>query len=137
MDLGYRTVLVEPDPARLAGRPKAHGDATVASIGDADPDVQKSLSWAYRSMAVVDLPATTAALERQASIAAREGDGNRSWVVRDSLAKLETGDASRIREAIRAVRRRPNAPSTSEAAALAARFGDMGLGRRMPEPPLT
>jgi xanthine dehydrogenase accessory factor len=38
MDLGYRTVLVEPDPAKLAGRPKAHGDATVASIGDAGPD---------------------------------------------------------------------------------------------------
>jgi xanthine/CO dehydrogenase XdhC/CoxF family maturation factor len=38
LDLGYRTVLVEPDPARLAGRPRAHGDATVAGMVDANPD---------------------------------------------------------------------------------------------------
>jgi 3-methyladenine DNA glycosylase AlkD len=135
------TIATMPFVSRTAGRtPEVaeHGLAVLATlIGDADPDVQKSLSWAYRSMALVDLPATTAALERQASIAAREGDGNRAWVVRDSLSKLEAVDAARVREAIRAVRRRPDAPSTSEAAALAARFGDMGLGRRMPEPPLT
>ena len=38
LDLGYRTVLVEPDPARLAGRPRVHGDQTVADLADATPD---------------------------------------------------------------------------------------------------
>jgi xanthine dehydrogenase accessory factor len=38
LDLGYRTVLVEPDPTRLAGRPRAHGDATVAEVDDAGLD---------------------------------------------------------------------------------------------------
>jgi xanthine dehydrogenase accessory factor len=37
-ELGYRTVLVEPDPARLAGRPGAPGDAAVATVDDAEPD---------------------------------------------------------------------------------------------------
>jgi xanthine dehydrogenase accessory factor len=35
VELGYRTVLVEPDPARLAG---SGGDAAVASVEQADPD---------------------------------------------------------------------------------------------------
>jgi len=135
------TIATMPFVNRTAGRtPEVaeHGLALLATlIGDAEPDVQKALSWAYRSMAVVDRPATTAALERQARIAAREGDGNRAWVLRDSLSKLERADAERIREALGSVRRRSNSPSTSEAAALAVRFGEMGLGRRMPEPPLT
>jgi xanthine dehydrogenase accessory factor len=38
MELGYRTVLVEPDPARLAARPRPHGDTTVATVDEADPD---------------------------------------------------------------------------------------------------
>ena len=106
-------------------------------IGDNEADVQKALSWGYRSMAMVDQAATTAALEHQAAIAAREGDGNRAWVVRDALSTLDPATAAAIKEALKPVRRRPNSPSTSEAAALAIRFEDMGLGRRMPEPPLT
>jgi 3-methyladenine DNA glycosylase AlkD len=106
-------------------------------IGDREPDVQKSLAWAYRSMAMVDLPATTAALEHQADLAATSEDGHRAWVVRDSLKKLGERDAERIRATLSGIRRRAGAPSTSEAAALAGRFSGMGLGRDLPEPPLT
>ena len=105
-------------------------------IGDADADVQKSLSWAYRSMIMVDLPATTAALEREAALAAAQDDGHRAWVIRDSLSKLPLADAVRLRETLARVRRRTGAPATSRASELAGRFADMGLGRRMPEPPL-
>ena len=105
-------------------------------IGDAEPDVQKSLSWAYRSMAIVDAAATTAALEREAATAAEHQDGHRAWVIRDSLSKLDPGDATRLRERLAKVRRRAGAAPTSRAAELAIRFADMGLGRRMPEPPL-
>jgi 3-methyladenine DNA glycosylase AlkD len=106
-------------------------------IGDAEPDVQKSLSWGYRSMAIVDRAATTVALEREAKIAAGRDDGNRAWVIRDSLSKLEPDDAARLRQTLARVRRRAGAAPTSEASELASRFADMGLGRRMPEPPLT
>jgi len=105
-------------------------------IGDAEPDVQKSLSWAYRSMAIVDRAATTAALEREAATAAERDDGNRAWVIRDSLSKLDPGDAARIRDRLAKVRRRAGAAPTSQASELAGRFAGMGLGRRMPEPPL-
>lgn len=37
-DLGYRTVLVEPQPRLLAGTPKPHGDQTVASVTAAAVD---------------------------------------------------------------------------------------------------
>jgi 3-methyladenine DNA glycosylase AlkD len=106
-------------------------------IGDAEPDVQKSLSWAYRSMAMIDREATTTALEREAATAGGHGDGHRAWVIRDSLSKLDPDDAKRIRELLAKVRRRAGAASTSEAAALAGRFAGMGLGRHLPEPPLT
>lgn len=106
-------------------------------IGDREPDVQKALSWAYRSMAFVDLPATTAALQHEARIAVDREDGHRAWVVRDSLSKLEPLAVIEIRERLAGLRRRPGAPSTSEAAELAQRFAGMGLGRSMPQPPLT
>jgi 3-methyladenine DNA glycosylase AlkD len=106
-------------------------------IGDREPDVQKALSWAYRSMTLVDLAATTAALDAESTIAAATDDGQRAWVVRDVLPKLDPGDAGRIRERLGAIRRKPGAASTSPAAAIAERFAGMGLGRPMPEPPLT
>lgn len=105
-------------------------------IGDREPDVQRALSWGYRSMTVVDLAATTAALEHGARIAADRDDGHRAWVIRDSLSKLEPAVAGRIREQLAGIRRKPGAPSTSEAAELATRFEGLGLGRLMPEPPL-
>ena len=106
-------------------------------IGDAEPDVQKALSWAYRSMALVDLAATTAALAIETERAARDADGHRAWVIRDALPKLAAADATRLRARLDGIRRRPGAPSTSAAAETAARFADLPLGRAMPEPPLT
>jgi xanthine dehydrogenase accessory factor len=38
LDLGYRTVLVEPDPVKLSGSPRARGDAVVSSLEAAAPD---------------------------------------------------------------------------------------------------
>lgn len=106
-------------------------------IGDREPDVQKALSWAYRSITLVDRAGTTTALGDQARIAADRGDGHRAWVVRDSLAKLDPDAATRIRARLAGIRRRAGTPSTSDAAALAERFAGMGLGRPMPQPPLT
>ena len=106
-------------------------------IGDSEPDVQKALAWAYRSMALVDLASTTDALRLQADRAKRDGDGHRAWVIRDVLAKLDPEPAAAMRQTLNGLRRRPGSSSTSEAAAVAARFTDLGLGRPMPEPPLT
>ncbi len=134
------TIATMPSVNRSAGREPDVAALSLALlatlIGDREPDVQKALSWAYRSMTVVDLAATTAALEREAQTAADQDDGHRAWVVRDSLSKLEPADAQRLRDALAGIRRRAGAPSTSRAAELATQFDGMGLGRRMPEPPL-
>lgn len=133
------TIATMPSVNRRAGREPdvaAHALVLLATlIGDREPDVQKALSWAYRSMTAVDLAGTTAALEREAGIAAGRDDGHRAWVVRDSLPKIEPATADRIRRQLAGIRRRAGAPSTSDAAELAERFADMGLGRPMPEPP--
>jgi 3-methyladenine DNA glycosylase AlkD len=106
-------------------------------IGDREPDVQKALSWAYRSMLMVDRDAAIRALEAEATRAAETDDGQRAWVIRDVLPKLDPDRAATIRAAIAGIRRHPGASSTSDAAELAGRFAGMGLGRTMPEPPLT
>jgi 3-methyladenine DNA glycosylase AlkD len=106
-------------------------------IGDREPDVQKALSWAYRSMLLLDRDATIRALEAEATRATETDDGHRAWVVRDVLPKLDPGVANPIRACLAGIRRHPGAPSTSNAAELASRFAGMGLGRAMPEPPLT
>ncbi|WP_157441076.1 XdhC family protein [Actinoplanes awajinensis] len=36
VELGYQVVLVEPDPGRLGGTPRAHGDALVADLAAAE-----------------------------------------------------------------------------------------------------
>ena len=135
------TIATIPFVNRKAGREPgvaAHGLALLgALIGDAEPDVQKALSWAYRSMALVDLQETTLALRDEARTAAANADGHRAWVIRDSLSKLEPANADEIREQLTGIRRRAGAPATSTAAELADRFSGMGLGRPMPEPPLT
>ncbi len=106
-------------------------------IGDAEPDVQKALAWAYRPLAEIDPALTLAALERETGTASETGDGHRAWVVRDALAKLPAADAARLRDRLAGIRRAPGAPSTSEAAAVAARFGELPDPRHHPEPPLT
>jgi 3-methyladenine DNA glycosylase AlkD len=105
-------------------------------IGDAEPDVQKALSWAYRSLAQIDRPRTTEALRAETERAVATDDGHRAWVIRDSLAKLEPPDADRLRDRLAGIRRRPGAPSTSTAAGLADRFGALPDPHAHPEPPL-
>jgi 3-methyladenine DNA glycosylase AlkD len=105
-------------------------------IGDAEPDVQKALSWAYRSLAALDRPAVTAALRQEAQTAATTDDGHRAWVIRDSLAKVDPADAGALRAMLDGVRKRPGAPATSAAAATVAAFGGMPDPAAHPEPPL-
>jgi len=106
-------------------------------IGDAEPDVQKSLAWALRELAKLDPSAVAAFCRAEAERAAITGDGHRAWVVRDALAKLPAADAAAIRVRLAGVRRTPGAPSTSRAAATANAFASAGLGRPLPEVPLT
>jgi 3-methyladenine DNA glycosylase AlkD len=106
-------------------------------IGDAEPDVQKALGWALRELAKVD-PARVAAFCRaEAGRAVDTDDGHRAWVIRDALSRLPIADADAIRMMLAGVRRTPGAPSTSLAAATAAAFTSAGLGRPLPEVPLT
>jgi 3-methyladenine DNA glycosylase AlkD len=135
------TVATIPFIDRTRGRQPevaTHGLELVGQlIGDDEPDVQKALSWALRSLIVID-PAAVAAFARDETETARaSGDGHRAWVIRDTLPKLDAGIAADLRERLDGIRRRPGAPSTSRAAATAAQFVGMGLGRDMPEPPLT
>ena len=106
-------------------------------IGDAEPDVQKALSWAYRSLAQIDPTRTTAVLREETDRAVATDDGHRAWVIRDSLAKLEPGDAEDLRTRLSGIRRRPNAPPTSVASEVAARFGSLPDPSTHPEPPLS
>jgi 3-methyladenine DNA glycosylase AlkD len=134
------TIATMPYADRRAGRAPevaTRGLVILATlIGDAEPDVQKALAWAYRSMAGVDLRATTAALEAEARLAAASHDGLRAWVIRDAATKLEPADAARLKATVEGLRRKPGVEPTSRAAELAHRFEGMGLGRQLPEPPL-
>ena len=105
-------------------------------IGDAEPDVQKALAWAYRSIAQIDRERTTAALREETERAVATDDGHRAWVVRDALAKLDPNDADAIKTRLAGIRRRPGAPSTSTASEVAARFGGLPDPVAHPEPPL-
>ena len=96
-------------------------------VGDAEPDVQKSLSWALRSMAAIDLAATAALLRAEARTARDTADGHRAWVVRDTCEKLPPDLAAELKATVQGVRKRPGAPSTSRAAATAADFLAYGL----------
>ena len=115
-----------------------HGLSLIGQlIGDDEPDVQKSLSWALRSLVLVDRDAVTAFCEREADLAAATQDGHRAWVVRDALPKLDEARAAAIKARLDGVRRKSGAPATSTAAEAAARFGGGMLGAPLPEPPLT
>jgi 3-methyladenine DNA glycosylase AlkD len=134
------TVATTPFVDRRRGREPIvaeHGLALVGQlIGDDAPDVQKALAWALRSLVLVDPGGVTAFCEIEAERAAETMDGHRAWVIRDVLAKLAPARADAIRARLAGIRRRPGAPSTSTAAAAAARFGEGALGRPLPEPPL-
>lgn len=105
-------------------------------IGDADPNVQKALSWALRELAQVDRQQVAAFMTAEAERAAYEKDGHRAWVLRDALGKLEAADAAAIRARLEGLRRTPHGASTSTAASIAARFGRLPDPRSLPEPPL-
>jgi 3-methyladenine DNA glycosylase AlkD len=92
-------------------------------IGDADDEVQKSLSWALREWGSVDPAAVTGLLRAEAKIAVDTQDGHRAWVVRDALSAQPAAVASTLRAQLRGIRRRPGSGSTSRAAFVAARFG--------------
>jgi len=121
------TVATAPFVDRSRGRTPdvaSHGLALVDElIGDAEPDVQKALAWALRSLTLVDADAVLAFVERQANQAAETDDGYRAWVLRDVLVKLPAEPATAIRARLGGIRRRAGAPPTSRAAATAARFG--------------
>ena len=116
-----------------------HGDKEVATrgleliavlIGDSEPDVQKALSWALRSLAPVDSGAVVAFVEREAATARATDDGHRAWVLRDSLTKLPAESQKTLRAILEGIRRRPGAPSTSLAAASAAEFNSADAAQR-------
>jgi 3-methyladenine DNA glycosylase AlkD len=106
-------------------------------MGDAEPDVQKALAWAYRSLAELEREATTSALRHEANLAIAASDGHRAWVIRDSLAKLAPAVGDDLRGRLVGIRRRPGAPSTSTAASTAAQFGALPDPAHHPEPALT
>jgi 3-methyladenine DNA glycosylase AlkD len=134
------TIATIPFIDRTAGR-----DASVARrgleivaqlVGDSEPEVQKALSWALRSLSIVDPAATAAFLAREAELAARTTDGHRAWVIRDSLAKLPPAEAKTLRRVVDGIRRRPGAASTSSAARAAASFLDLGVAVPPAERPI-
>ena len=135
------TIATMPFVDRRRGREPDvadHGLGLIADLmGDAEPDVQKALAWALRSLILVDQAAVAGFVTDEAETAHATADGHRAWVVRDTLQKLPAATAADLRARLDGIRRRPGAPSTSRAAATAAQFAGMGLGRDMPEPPLT
>ena len=134
------TVATIPFLDRAAGRTTdvtRHGLALVGDLaGDAEPDVQKALSWALRSLAVVDLPATVAFLRTETARAAATADGHRAWVIRDTFDKLPAPIAAELGADLAGIRKRPGAPSTSRASATAADFLDLGVGIPPAERPI-
>ncbi|HEY0443033.1 MAG TPA: DNA alkylation repair protein [Candidatus Limnocylindrales bacterium] len=122
------TIATMPFLDRTAGREAAVARRALTLIGDVigddEADVQKALSWALRSMLLVDAAAVEAFCRREAALAAESNDGHRAWVIRDVLGKLPDAAASEIRAVLGGVRRRAGVPATSRAADVAARFGD-------------
>ncbi len=114
-------------PAELAAVVR-HGLPLVRDlIGDAEPDVQKALSWALRALAAIDLDATGALLQAEAAVARTTRDGNRAWVIRDSLAKVPPPLSDELRSSLDGIRRQPGAASTSRAHATAIGFETLGV----------
>ena len=134
------TIALIPFVDRTAGRTPAvarRGLGIVRElIGDAEPDVQKALSWALRSLTVADAAATEAFLREQAALAARTADGHRAWVLRDALEKLPAAVAADVRATLAGVRKRPGAAATSRAAETAAAFAGLGLSVPPAERPI-
>ena len=112
------TIATTPFIDRRLGRERqvaVHGLGLIGDlIGDAEPNVQKALAWALRSLVLVDPDAVLAFVEREAARAAQTDDGHRAWVLRDVLVKLPAARTAEIKALLRPIRRRAGAPSTSE-----------------------
>ena len=138
--LAASTIATIPFADRSEGRrPEvaARGLAILRDlIGDSAADVQKAMSWALRSLTIVDLPATVAFLREESATARRTGDGNRAWVIRDTLGKVPAPVAAELKAAIEGIRRRPSAASTSRAAETAAAFAGLGVSVPPAERPI-
>lgn len=93
-------------------------------LGDAEPDVQKGLSWALRSWLEVDPRGVNELIRAQAAAAQRTNDGHRAWVLRDALTspQMDTAFAAEIRARLDGVRRDGRAAATSHAAETARGF---------------
>lgn len=135
------TIATMPFVDRVAGRtPEVvrRGLGLVRElIGDDEPDVQKALSWALRTLAALDRPAVERFCREEARAAANSADGNRAWVLRDACSKLDPGVAAAIREQLARIRRRGDSGPTSRASAAAALLADLPRASDLPEPPLT
>jgi len=129
--LAASTIATLPFADRVTGRSPevaARGLAILGDlIGDASPDVQKSLSWALRSLMNVDPAATIAFLHAESDIARATSDGNRAWVIRDTLEKIPMPVAAELRARIAGIRRHAGAASSSRAAETAAAFAGLGV----------
>lgn len=109
--------------AILVGGPSGQAYALIGTlIGDADPRVQKSLSWAIREWARLDPAGATRLVRDEAAIAVERADGHRAWVIRDALAALDPTEAAGLRARLAPIRRTAAAPSSSLAASRAAAF---------------
>jgi 3-methyladenine DNA glycosylase AlkD len=93
-------------------------------IGDAEPDVQKALSWALRSWLEVDPNGVRELIRAEATDALRTNDGHKAWVLRDALTApaIDASFAAEIRARLEGVRRDARKPSTSQAAEAARGF---------------
>jgi 3-methyladenine DNA glycosylase AlkD len=126
--------LVGSTIARLPYELPGHQRAILAStpgltlikslLGDAEPDVQKALSWALRSWLEVDPRGVQQLIRTEAAIAASTGDGHRAWVLRDALTApaMDATFAAGIRRQLAGVRRAGAKPPTSAASVVAGGF---------------
>ena len=90
----------------------------IASLmGDPEPDVQKALSWALRTWGLVDPAGTAALLQAETERAATTGDGNRAWVIRDSLQAVPATTAAALRQRLAGIRRHSGAATGRSAPA--------------------
>jgi hypothetical protein len=110
------------DRSRLLNTPALPLIATL--LGDAEPDVQKALSWALRSWLEVDPPGVREFIRAQAGDAQRTNDGHRAWVLRDALTspQIDAGFAAEVRARLDGIRRDGRAAATSRAAETARGF---------------
>lgn len=133
------TIATIPFEDRAVGRTPAIASRGLGLIreliGDREPDVQRSLSWALRSLVHADPDAVLAFCRAESEAAAATEDGNRAWVIRDALPKLPAAEATAIRARLAGIRRTLGAPSSSRASEIAASFA-LPDPAAHPEPPL-